>query len=131
MHATEIRCFRKLLSISYKDHIFGINEEVRNRIRQAIGTYDDILSNEQLIKSGLGIYQDQKGLPRQSYKEKCREEEENDKECAGKITSLTGHEGLRFCESLREFKNTIIRKRLENSWCPNGDHGYGIGAGVG
>ena len=36
LHATEIRCFGKLLSISYKDHIFDINEEVRDRIRQAI-----------------------------------------------------------------------------------------------
>ena len=82
-------------------------------------------------KSGLGMYQDQQSLPKQSYHEKCREEGEKDKECAGIITSLTGHEGLRFCESLREIKNIFIRKTLENPWCPNGDHDYGVGAGLG
>ena len=37
LQATEMRCFRKLLGISYRDHI-------RDRIRQAIGPYDDILT---------------------------------------------------------------------------------------
>jgi hypothetical protein len=35
-----MRCFRRLLGISYKDHI--TNEEVKNRIRQAIGPYEDL-----------------------------------------------------------------------------------------
>ena len=42
IQATEMRCFRRLLGISYKDHI--TNEEVRNRIRQAIGPYEDLLA---------------------------------------------------------------------------------------
>ena len=40
--AIEMRCFRKLLNISYKDHI--TNEEVKIRIRGAIGPYKDLLS---------------------------------------------------------------------------------------
>ena len=40
--ATEMRCFRKLLGISYRDHI--TNDAVRERIRQAIGCYDYILN---------------------------------------------------------------------------------------
>ena len=40
LQATEIRCFRKLLGISYRDHI--TNNAVRDRIRQAIGSHDDI-----------------------------------------------------------------------------------------
>ena len=39
---TEMRCFRKLLGISYRDHI--TNDAVSGRIRQAIGPYDDILT---------------------------------------------------------------------------------------
>ena len=35
-----MRCFRRLLGISYRDHV--TNEEVRNRIRQAIGPYEDL-----------------------------------------------------------------------------------------
>ena len=37
-----MRCFRKLLGISYRDHI--TNDAVRDRIRQAVGPYDDILT---------------------------------------------------------------------------------------
>ncbi|GFO03365.1 endonuclease-reverse transcriptase [Plakobranchus ocellatus] len=40
--AMEMRCFRRLLGISYKDHT--TNEGVRSRIRQAIGNHDDVLT---------------------------------------------------------------------------------------
>ena len=39
--ALEMRCYRRLLNISYKDHV--TNEEVRNRIQNAIGVHDDHL----------------------------------------------------------------------------------------
>ena len=39
---TEMRCYRKLLCISYKDHVF--NEEVRAKIQQAIGPHEDLLT---------------------------------------------------------------------------------------
>ena len=35
-----MRCFRKLHGITYRDHIS--NEEVQNRIKEAIGPYDDL-----------------------------------------------------------------------------------------
>ena len=38
----EMRCFRKLLGITYRDRIS--NEEVRNWIKQAIGPHDDLLA---------------------------------------------------------------------------------------
>ena len=38
IRAKEMRCFRRLVGISYRDHV--TNEEVRNRIRQAIGPYE-------------------------------------------------------------------------------------------
>ena len=44
--ALEMRCYRKILIISYKDHIS--NEEVSNRITRAIGPYEDLLS---IVKS--------------------------------------------------------------------------------
>ena len=37
-----MRCFRRLLGISYRDHV--TNEKVGNRIRQAIGPYEDLLT---------------------------------------------------------------------------------------
>ena len=36
----EMRCYRKILHISYKDHV--TNEEVRAKIRQAIGPHEDL-----------------------------------------------------------------------------------------
>ena len=37
-----MRCYRSLLNTSYKDHV--TNEEVRNRIQNAVGVHDDLLS---------------------------------------------------------------------------------------
>ena len=42
IQTVEMRSFRRLLGISYKDHI--TNEEVRSRIRKAIGPYKELLS---------------------------------------------------------------------------------------
>ena len=38
----EMRCCRKLLRISYKDHV--TNEEVRAKMQQAIGPHEDLLT---------------------------------------------------------------------------------------
>ena len=40
IQAMEMRCYRKILLISYKDHV--TNEEVRAKIQQAIGPYEDL-----------------------------------------------------------------------------------------
>ena len=40
LRATDMRCYRKLLGISYRDHI--TNNAVKDRIRQAIWPYDNI-----------------------------------------------------------------------------------------
>ena len=47
--AMEMRCFRNLLGISYKEHI--TNEAVRDRIRQAMGSYDDTLPTLTTVKT--------------------------------------------------------------------------------
>ena len=40
-----MKCYRRLLNISYKDHV--TNEEVRNRIQNAIGVHDDLLTGKE------------------------------------------------------------------------------------
>ena len=40
--AFEMRCYRRLLNISYKDHV--TNEEVRRKIQAAIEEYDELLT---------------------------------------------------------------------------------------
>ena len=42
MQAFEMRCYRRLLNISYKDHV--TNEEVRRKIQAAIGEYEELLT---------------------------------------------------------------------------------------
>ena len=38
----EMRCYRKILHISYRDHV--TNEEVRTKIQQAIGPHEKLLT---------------------------------------------------------------------------------------
>ena len=38
----EMTCYRKILHISYKDHV--TNEEVRAKIQQAVGPHEDLLT---------------------------------------------------------------------------------------
>ena len=42
IQALEMRCDRRLLNMSYKDHV--MNEEIRSRIQNAIGVHDDRLT---------------------------------------------------------------------------------------
>ena len=43
IQALDMTCFRKLLGISYRDHI--ANEEVKARIGNTIGPYEDLLTS--------------------------------------------------------------------------------------
>ena len=42
IQALEMRCYRRRLNISYKDHV--TNEAVRNKIQNATGVHDDLLT---------------------------------------------------------------------------------------
>ena len=42
IQALEMRCYRKILYISYKDHV--TNEEVRTKIQQASGPHENLLT---------------------------------------------------------------------------------------
>ena len=48
IQALEIRCFRKLLGISYRDQM--TNEEVKARIGNAIGPYGHLLTSVKRLK---------------------------------------------------------------------------------
>ena len=42
IQAMEMRCYRKILHISYKDHV--TNVEVRAKVQQATGPHEDLLT---------------------------------------------------------------------------------------
>ena len=46
IQATEMRCYRKILRVSYKDHV--TKEEVCAKIQQAIGPHEDLLATVKL-----------------------------------------------------------------------------------
>ena len=53
IQALEMRCFRKLLGISYRDHI--TNEKVKAKIGNAIGPYEDLLTTVKRRKRSSGL----------------------------------------------------------------------------
>ena len=48
IQATEMRCFRRMLSITYRDYV--TNAGVRNTIRPVIGPYEDLITNVRKLK---------------------------------------------------------------------------------
>ena len=87
LQATEMRCFRKLLGISYRDHI--TNDAVRDRIRQAIGPYDYILTTVKKRKlKWFGHVSRSSGLAKTILQ--GTRQEGADKRSVGRIISLSG-----------------------------------------
>ena len=57
IQAIEMRCYRRLLNVSHKDHV--TNEEVRNRIQNATGVHDDLLT---MVKKRYGHISGSSGM---------------------------------------------------------------------
>ena len=110
IQAVEIMRYRKILRISYKDHV--IDEEVRAKIQQAIGPHEDLLSIVKrrklqwygclpFIRSGQTILQGTvKGGRRQGRQKKRWED---------KVMEWTG---LEFAKSRRAVENRERWRKL-------------------
>ena len=63
----EMRCYRKILHISYKDHV--TNKKVRAKIQQAIGPHENLLTIVKRRKpSGMVMSSVHQAWPKPSYK---------------------------------------------------------------
>ena len=120
----EMRCFRKILRISYKDHV--TNEAVRNKIKQAIGPYDDLLTTVKKRKlKWYGHVSRSSGLAKTILQGTVRGgDEEVDRRRSGKTTSKSGQEW----SSLTPRGLSRTGKRGESwleshQWCPNDPYG--------
>ena len=115
MQAMETRCYRKILRISYKDHV--TNEEVHAKIQQAIRSHEDLLTIVKRHKlqwyghvscsSGLAKTISQGSLKwgrRQGRQRKRWEKKQKQKN--GEWT------GLGFAKSQRAVKNRDKRRKL-------------------
>ena len=91
IQAMEMRCYRKILRISYKDHV--TNEEVRAKIQQAIGPHEDLLTVVKRRKlQWYGHVSRSPGLAKtilQGTRGK-KEEDKADRGRGGKTTSRNG-----------------------------------------
>ena len=96
MQAMEMRCYRKILHISYKDHV--TNEEVHAKIQQAIGPHEDLLT---IVKRCKTILQGTVKRGRRQGRQKKRWE--------GNIREWTG---LKFAKSQRPVENREKWRKL-------------------
>ena len=92
IQALEMRCYRRLLNISYKDHV--TNEEVHKWIQNAIGVHDDLLIMVKKWKlRWYGHISRSSGMAKtilQGTVKGARREEDRRRD--GKITSRNGQE---------------------------------------
>ena len=101
-----MKCFRKLLGTSYRDHI--TKDAVRDRIRTAIGPYDDILTTVRKRKfKWFGHVSRVQGGRRRGRQKKRWE------------NNISEWTGLKFCNALREAESKIKwRERVAMSVAP-------------
>ena len=128
IRAMEMRCYRKILHILYKNHV--TNEEVRAKIQQAIGPHEDFLTIVKRLK--LKEYEDvsrSPGLAKtilQGTVKGGRRQGKQGKRWEDNIRECTG---LEFGESQRAVENR--KKNGENwlqihLWCTHDHRGKGI-----
>ena len=121
----EMRCYRKILRISYKDHV--TNEEVRAKIQQAIGPHVDLLTIVKRCKlqwyghvsrsSGLAktiLQGTVKGRRRQGRQRKRWEDN------IGEWAGLEFGKSQRAVENREKWKKNWLQNHL---WCPNDPRG--------
>ena len=115
-----MRCYRKILHISYKDHV--TNEEVRAKIQQAIGPHEDLLAIVKRRKlQWYGHVSRSSGLAKtilQGTVKERRKQGRQRKRWEDNIREWTGPE---FDKSQKAVENREKwRKLLQNHlWCPN------------
>ena len=118
LQATEIRGFRKLLGISYRDHI--TNDAVRDRIRQAIGPYDDMLTTVKKRKlKWFGHVSRSSGLAKTILQGTVKGGRRSGRLKRGWENNISEWSGLKFCNALREAENKVKwRERAAKSVVP-------------
>ena len=126
IQAMEMRCYRKILHISYKDHV--TNEEVRAKIKQSTGPHEDLLTI--VKKRKLQWYSHVSrlsGLAKPSCKAQSKgEEDQADRGRGGETTSGNGQAwnspSPRGQWRTGENGGNWLRNHL---WCPNDPRGKG------
>ena len=111
IQAMEIRCYRKILHISYKDHV--TNKEVHAKIQQATGPHEDLLTIVKRLKlQWYGHVSRSSGLAKtilQGTVKGGRRQGRQRKRWEDNIREWTG---LKFGKSKRAVENREKRRKL-------------------
>ena len=117
IQTTEMRCFQRLLGISYRDHV--TNEKVGNRIRQAIGPYEDLLTTVKKRKPRWYVHKTRStGLAKMTLQgtvQGGRRRGRQKKRWEDNVTEWTGlnlGEALRKAENREEWRTVVARSSL-------------------
>ena len=126
IQTVEMRSFRHLLGISYKDHI--TNEEVQSRIRKAIEPYEELLSTVKRRKMKWnGHVTRASGIAKTVHRALYGDGEgAADRENDGKITSEIGRVGTERRREESRGTRRMANVGCQVVWCPNGPQDYGI-----
>ena len=122
-----MRCYRKILHISYKDHV--TNKEVCAKIQQAIGPHEDLLTIVKRRKlQWYGHVSHSSGLAKtvcQGTVKGGRRQGRQRKKWENNIRVWTGRSSASPIGQWRTGKNGEhwLQNRL---WCPNDTRSYGI-----
>ena len=102
----EMRCYRKILRISYKDH--ATNQEMRAKIQRAVEPHEDLLTivkRRKLLwyghclpffRSGqnhIARYSERRKKTRQTEKEVGRQHQKMDRPGVGQVLEDSGEQG--------------------------------------
>ena len=119
----KMRCYRKILHISYKDHV--TNEEVRAKIQQAIGLHKDLTIVKRRKLQWYGHVSRSSGLVKtilQGTVKGGRRQGRHRKRWEDNIREWTG---LEFGKSQRAGENSENGEYWfqKHPWCPNDPRG--------
>ena len=102
-----MRCYRRLLNISYKDHV--ANEEVRRKIQAAIGEYDELLTMGHVsMSSGLAKTILQGTVKGERKRGRQKMWEDNIKEWTGKVFASSA----RVAENRTRWKGNVANSSV-------------------
>ena len=107
--AFEMRCYRRLLNISYKDHV--TNEEVRRKIQAAIGEYDELLVKKRKLR-WLGNVSRSSCLAKTTLQGIVKGKRKRDRQKKRWVANIKEWTGMDFASSARAAENRTRWKRI-------------------
>ena len=117
--AMKVRCYHKILRISYKDHV--TSEEVCAKIQQAMRLHEDLLTIMKRHKIRWYVHvSHSSGLAKTILQGRVKGGRKQSGQKKGKKDNIKEWTGLEFAKSLRAVENREKWRKLWNKlWCPN------------